>query len=117
MRGVLAAVLEAEGLTILQAATPASALRLVQAHRAAIDVIVTDVVMPVMNGVDFIAAVRASLQAVAVVFMTGHVADPRLQQALVSGGAPLLRKPFGSAALLGAVRRLLSADLSANRAR
>jgi CheY-like chemotaxis protein len=77
-------------------------------------VIVTDIFMPEMEGIEFIRHVRKILPNAKVVAMSGggkmKKADLVLHMAKSLGADCVLEKPFGAGTLLEAVRRLLAAD-------
>jgi CheY-like chemotaxis protein len=96
--------LHASGMEVLTAENGRLALE--TARRAAPDVIVTDIDMPVMNGLDLCRHLRAdaATRNVGVVVVTGGA---NLQDAVDAGCDVALRKPCSSAVLLQAVQRLL----------
>src|SRR5439155_23090143 len=95
-------ILELEGYRVLEAANGADALALAERFRGPIDLLLTDVVMPRMNGHDLACAVRAARPAIKVVYVTGYVGDAADAEALEATEAigAYLRKPFSPAALL-----------------
>ncbi len=74
-----------------------------------IDVLVSDVVMPGMDGVALIEAIRARRPGLPVVLMSGY-AEPPQRRALDDAGAVFLAKPFAADDLLDAVRTALAAQ-------
>jgi two-component system cell cycle sensor histidine kinase/response regulator CckA len=99
-------ILETEGYQILEAANGAEALAIAERFPGTIDLLLTDVVMPRMNGRDLAAALRASRPGIKVIYVSGYAGglidsdDPRERRAH-------LRKPFSPTALLGKVREHL----------
>jgi signal transduction histidine kinase/CheY-like chemotaxis protein len=87
-------LLEREGFRVLDASSGAAALDLLTAQGDAVDVLVTDVVMPNMSGVALAAAVRARRPRVRIVYVSGHFDDPGVRRDVDGGGARLLPKPF-----------------------
>jgi CheY-like chemotaxis protein len=69
----------------------------------AIDVVLTDLVMPGMGGADLAAVVRRVRPTVPIVFMSGFAAA----DVVTSLDAPVVPKPFTAEVLIGAVRRAL----------
>ncbi len=99
--------LEAAGYRVIEAEDAASAESLGGAHR--IDLLLTDLVMPGdRTGIDLAEALTTANPHLPVIFMTGYsgetTGDPRRRE-----GAPVLRKPFTTQALLEAVRSSLDA--------
>jgi signal transduction histidine kinase/CheY-like chemotaxis protein len=89
LRELIATVLSHAGYRVLEAANGAEAIRLVQG--TLVDVVLTDVVMPGMNGAALIQQLRAQLPELRVVFMSGH--DRGLLKTFADG-ALFLQKPF-----------------------
>jgi CheY-like chemotaxis protein len=82
------------------------ALEAAHAKGGRVDLLLTDLVMPRMNGAELADVLAAEQPALKVLFMTGHVEDVVLDR-LADGTADAIQKPFTNEALLGAVRRLL----------
>ena len=105
VRDVVSVTLERSGCRVLRADGAPQALDL--ATRERFDVIVTDIVMPGMSGIELVRALRRQGYDQPVIYMSGHGADAEAQAA--TDGA-LLRKPFPREAVLSAVARAMSAD-------
>lgn len=113
---VLAEILSAEGHDVHLAANGRAALGL--ARCTGIDVLVTDLCMPVMGGLELIATLRRRSPLLPVIVMTGYLAPGTLAQLSEAGPPPLdiLHKPFEVGrlvALLDQLRR--TAALGARR--
>jgi two-component system, cell cycle sensor histidine kinase and response regulator CckA len=105
LRSALAKVLEAHAFEVKAVASASDALRELDA--GAVDIVVSDVVMPTMSGVQLAAHVRADLPDLPIVLMSGYSDE----LAGVGRDAPLtrlLRKPFTHQELLTAVDALLT---------
>ena len=108
VRSLARAVLERRGYTVLVAENGAAALDLVTRDPRPIHVLLTDLVMPGMNGRDLAARVMALRPGVRVVFMSGYAAGV----ATDFGEDPafgFLAKPFTEHALSGKIREVLDA--------
>jgi len=108
-RGVLrltARMLRLEGYTVLEAGSGAEALRLLEAEPD-IRLVLTDVVMPGMHGLDLAAKVQQRERHPRVILMTGHAAELSAQLEQRDSSLPLLLKPFTSQQLSRAVRKAL----------
>lgn len=103
---VLAEILCAEGHEVLLAPHGLAALHLAQGRP--VDVLVTDLCMPVMGGQELIAALRAERPGLPVIVMTGYLAPGALAALARSGPAPLdiLHKPFEIGRLVGLLDEL-----------
>jgi len=93
---------------VLVAEDGAAALDLVDTHTGVIHVLLTDVVMPGMNGRDLAVRVRERRPAIKVVFMSGYTADVPTEL-VTEGGAAFLSKPFNERALTMKLREALDA--------
>ena len=106
MRASLAFLLEASGLT---ARTYDSALRfLEQLDAGPTGVIVTDVRMPEMTGLELVRRLKARDVALPIIMITGHGDVPLAVEAMKSGVVDFLEKPFDEESLLAAIRSALA---------
>ena len=108
-RGVLrltARMLRLEGYTVLEAGSGAEALRLLEVEPG-IGLVLTDVVMPGMHGLDLAAKVQERERCPRVILMTGHAAELSGQLEDRDPSLPLLLKPFTTQQLIKTVRRVL----------
>jgi CheY-like chemotaxis protein len=109
VREVAARALRTYGYRVLVARHGHEALRTVRQHRGAIDLVLSDLVMPEMHGHQLAASLRALAPDILVIFMTGFT------EAIDQGGPrsddtlPLIRKPFRGATLASAIRDALDA--------
>lgn len=105
VRQVLRRILEEDGFTVIEADNGSSALQAVRRSKGNISLVITDITMPVMDGLELARALQASNPGVPFLFITGK--DPALV-AQAGPNARVLLKPFGPALLLQTVRRLIS---------
>jgi two-component system, cell cycle sensor histidine kinase and response regulator CckA len=101
------AMLERLGFSVLTASTPADAVRLAEEHPGRIDLLITDVVMPGMNGRDLAARIDAVRGDLVHVFMSGYTADVIAHRGVLDQGVHFLQKPFSISDLAGKVREAL----------
>jgi CheY-like chemotaxis protein len=100
--------LKEAGHQVLSAQGPELALRLASEHPGSIDLLLTDVVMPGMNGKEICDALRRSRPGIPCVYMSGYTADVITRQGdILTQGVRLLQKPFTKGELLQAVRAAL----------
>jgi CheY-like chemotaxis protein len=99
-------VLKRYGYNVLAAPGPEEAIRLAAEH--SIDLLVTDVVMPKMNGKELAATLRSDLPSLRVVFMSGYTGDAVAVHASTKNTS-FLPKPFSPTALAAIVRQVLDA--------
>ncbi len=102
-----AKALHALGYVVLVAHGPAEAMRLAAEHSGPIHLLLSDVVMPGMNGLDLALALQAVRPTLTPLFMSGHPADVIASRGMVLPGVTLLQKPFTPAALAAKVREVL----------
>ncbi len=93
------------GYQVLPAADAEAAMQIVTTHPGTIDALLSDVLMPGMNGPDLGRAARAVRPAIKVLFVSGYI-DPRLE-GLMDDDTPLLNKPFTRRQLLAYVEEHL----------
>jgi len=111
LREVTLRILTRNGYRVLTASGGAEALGLVTCPREAgdeIDLLVTDVIMPGMQGRELAGRVQAQLPAVRVVYMSGYAHPVLTTHGWLDPGVVLLEKPFTERDLLDTVRRVLS---------
>ncbi|PSQ93928.1 MAG: hybrid sensor histidine kinase/response regulator [Bacteroidetes bacterium SW_7_64_58] len=107
--------LESAGYEVRTALDAAATLRLVEEEGEAVDIVVTDLRMPGMSGLELIRTLRDRHPTLPIVAASG-VADGRTEEALDAGAQTFLAKPFSEEKLRGALREALrSTDESAGR--
>ena len=105
------AMLENSGYTVLAAPTGDIAEALLREHKCKIDLLVTDVVMPEINGIELALKLRAICPQLKVLFMSGYAANALGKQASFEQGSHFLQKPFSLEALTTKVREVLNTEL------
>ncbi len=101
-------VLRLEGYVVLEAATPSAALAICAEHKDPIDLLLTDVVMPVMSGRALVERVRPLRPEARVMYMSGYPGDVIGQHGVLPSGS-FVQKPFTPSALAVKVREALAA--------
>ncbi len=96
-----------QGYHVLAASSPAAALELAEQHDGPIDLLLTDVVMPGMNGRQLCECLRVSRPGLRCLFMSGYTADVLAPHGVLESGVELLQKPFSIQSLSEKVRELL----------
>ena len=102
-------VLEREGHAVLIAQRPSEALSLSQHHPGQIDLLLTDVKLPEMNGPELAERLRSLRPDMKVLLMSGYTDDSTIRQVLLKPGHYFLGKPFTPNALTESVGQILSA--------
>lgn len=111
VRGLTCEVLRRRGYHVLEAAHGVDALKVVDGHKAHIDLLLTDIVMPYMNGRDLAAQMATLRPTTKVLFVSGYTDHVVARQELAAG-APFLQKPFTPDVLARKVRSVLHADVA-----
>jgi PAS domain S-box-containing protein len=108
VRSAARRILAQAGYQVIEAASPMSALALGEDAARRIDLVLSDVVMPEMSGLEMAARLREKRPGLRVLYMSGYPQDVIAHQGLVVGDVPLLEKPFTRDRLLRGVRETLS---------
>lgn len=108
VRNLASRVLERAGYRVIPAASAPEALELARVQPDAFDLLLTDMVMPEMNGRQLAGILTAANPALPVLFMSGYTDDDILRRGLTAHGAKFLQKPFTPVALIDAISELLS---------
>ncbi|MCB0135532.1 MAG: response regulator, partial [Caldilineaceae bacterium] len=99
--------LEQLGYVVLVAATPGEALKVAEGYAKPIDLLVTDVIMPEMNGRLLAEQIALKRPALKVLYISGYPADLIAHRGVLTADADLLSKPFARHALAFRVRAAL----------
>jgi len=100
-------MLERKGYTVLSADTPATALEKAKNHSGSVELLMTDVVMPEMNGRDLAAKVTELYPDIKFLFMSGYTANVIAHQGVLDDGVAFIQKPFSMADMTEKVREVL----------
>jgi CheY-like chemotaxis protein len=106
VRAVVGRILGRRGYRVLSAPDGRAAIAIFERDPAAVDLLVTDVVMPGMGGVDLAERLRGRRPDLRVLYLSGYPETSATQRGLPPG-APFLGKPFAPADLAGKVREVL----------
>ena len=108
VRGLALEILKARGYSVLVAEHPDGAIEICRAHTGTIDLLLTDVVMPRMNGQQLADEISALRPGIPVLFMSGYADTAIIRGNGIAGQATaFLQKPFGPTVLGRKVRELL----------
>ena len=106
---VAQSVLSRFGYAVLTTSSPDEALRMVQSHSGEIDLLITDVIMPEMNGHRLSVLLKERHPALRTLFMSGYTANIIAHHGVLDEGVCFLQKPFSVTTLLEKVRTILDA--------
>jgi PAS domain S-box-containing protein len=107
LRKMLRESLAAVGYRVLEASDGADALRKWEHQSAGIDLLLTDVVMPLVNGRELAKRLTSAAPHIQVIYMSGYAADVIAYHGILAPGTVLMQKPFSPAALMEKVREVL----------
>ncbi|MHB8137760.1 MAG: PAS domain S-box protein [Smithellaceae bacterium] len=105
-----ATMLKDLGYTVLTAGTPGEAIRLAGEHNSEINLLLTDVVMPEMNGRDLAQSMLHLYPHIKHLFMSGYTASAIAHQGVLDEGVHFIQKPFSVKSLATKVRETLGSD-------
>jgi CheY-like chemotaxis protein len=87
-------MLESIGYTVIPAAGPEEAIAFCENHQQNIDLLLTDIIMPVMNGDEMAKRIRQIRPGIKTLYMSGYAADVVARRGMLEPGAMFLQKPF-----------------------
>jgi len=100
-------MLEELGYRVLTAGTPGDAIGLAEKHASEIKLLITDVVMPEMNGQELAGRMQTLYPGMSVLFMSGYTADVIVHRGVLNEGVNFIQKPFSMKDLALKVRSSL----------
>jgi len=116
VRDVIAEILQADGFSVLEAEHGREALDICRTTTRPVDLILTDVVMPHMGGLQLAEHAKQIIPDIAILFMSGHGDNTVLANMILRESDCFIEKPFSLGLLLGKVREMLRAKrVSADR--
>ena len=115
VREVTREVLEHAGYQVLESGGAREAIRLAEAHRGRIALLLSDVVMPGMNGIDLARWIQKIQPRLATVFMSGYANCAALHEAGQDPLSTYIQKPFTVDALLAGIAEALAKSPAAGR--
>ncbi len=108
VRRLVCTAVKSYGYTVLEAKNPVAAIALAAKSDNHIDLLLTDVIMPTMNGQDLYMVLGASHPDMRVLFMSGYTDDVIADQKLLSNELHFVQKPFDIETLLKKIRQALA---------
>ncbi|HVO40301.1 MAG TPA: ATP-binding protein, partial [Spirochaetia bacterium] len=95
------------GYSVLASRTPDEAIRLARSNPSSVDLLITDVVMPQMNGRQLAASISTIAPRAKCLYMSGYTADVIAHQGLLDKGVNFIAKPFSMTDLASKIRAVL----------
>lgn len=103
------AILERLGYTVLTSSTTSQAIERVIKHDGRIHLLLTDVVMPEMNGKELAERIKHHIPGIKVLYMSGYTSHVIANRGVLEDGVMFIQKPFSKASLAAKVRETLDA--------
>ena len=103
-------ILERQGYTVLAAGTPGEAIQMAEEHTGRISLLMTDVIMPEMNGRDLARNILSIYPNLKRLFMSGYTANVIAHQGVLDKGVHFIQKPFSIRDLAAKVREVLDSE-------
>jgi two-component system cell cycle sensor histidine kinase/response regulator CckA len=107
VRRLAVEVLKRHGYHVLEAGDGAEAIAVADRHAGRIDVLITDLVMPEMNGAELAALLTGRRPTTRVLYTSGYTDEAVMRGGVLDPGTNFLQKPFNSERLINAVRQVL----------
>ena len=104
IRGIFVEIVKGEGFNVVEADDGQRALELVTSHK--VDMIISDMKMPLMSGFDLLVAVKKAHPEIPVTVITGFNSEYREEEALAAGADSYITKPFKVADIAQALRQM-----------
>jgi signal transduction histidine kinase/ActR/RegA family two-component response regulator len=112
VRPLVTEILETYGYAVLPAADGREAIEIAEQQAGSIDLLLTDIVMPGMNGRELANTLTAEYPRLKVVFTSGYPADATVRKGLSETGVAFIEKPYLPEDLARIVRRIVDAPVS-----
>ena len=110
VRGMTEAMLRRQGFSVLSEGSPSTALSRLDRHDGPVDLLLTDVVMPEINGKQLYEAARVRRPGIRVLYMSGYTDEVIAHQGVIDPDVSFIQKPFSHKALVAKVRNVLDSD-------
>ncbi len=107
VRSLVSEMLRFYGYKVMEAPNAGNALMIFEKYKDTIDIVLTDVVMPQMSGIDFAQKLMPNYPGTKVLFMSGYTDNVIIQQELLDKNKNFIQKPFNTKALIQKVREIL----------
>jgi nitrogen-specific signal transduction histidine kinase/ActR/RegA family two-component response regulator len=110
VRELIREILELKGYTVLEAGSADEAIGICDAHDRPIDLVITDVIMPGMNGTVLAGHLRSRLPHAKIIYMSGYTDAGIVDSGLLASGHAFLQKPIIADSLARKVREVLESE-------
>jgi PAS domain S-box-containing protein len=110
VRSLVCTTLKSQGYKVLEASAPNEAISIVENFAEPIHLLLTDVVMPQMNGKELANRILAARSGTRVLYMSGYTDDAIIRHGVLDASTYFLQKPFTPGSLMQKVRDVLDAE-------
>lgn len=107
VRGLIREVLDMKGYKTLVAHHGTVAKKICEKYTGKIDMIIADVILPQINGIDVVESIMDRQPNTKILYISGYLDDPRVQEEVINAGLFFLPKPFSNYELVKKVREIL----------
>ena len=108
LRELTSEILQNGGYNVITAASGSEALEICRHQEKSIDLVVTDVIMPGMNGSEFVKYLKASRPGIKTLYMSGYTNDVIARHGILESDILFIEKPFTTNLLLRKIREVLA---------
>jgi CheY-like chemotaxis protein len=110
VRDLIKRMLEPEGYSVLTADGGKAAIKIASDPDVLVDILVTDIIMPHMNGKELANRISSMKPYIKVIFISAYTADLILTHNLCPEGSDFIKKPFSKESLLEKISRVWSSS-------
>ena len=103
-----ASILKNLGYNVLTAINPNEAIKIVETHSEKIDLLMTDVIMPDINGRELAEKLKGIVPGIKCLYMSGYNADIVTNQGIIGKNVNFIQKPFDIEEIAAKLREVLS---------
>ena len=114
VRSLVTMLLAKNGYTVLEASNAEDAVAVCKTHNARVHLLITDLVLPRMNGRELAEHLSEVYPGIKTLFMSGYTDDATLKDGVLENRAVFLQKPFNMETLLRKVREVLGRAAAAH---
>lgn len=107
IRAFILKVLESKGYRVLEAEYPIKALEISRSYKKNIDLVITDIIMPIMSGIEFEAILLEERPGIPFLFISGYPKYAKINHSLLNEESSFLPKPFTASDLCMTIRKIL----------
>lgn len=101
-------ILTSLGYCVLASTSPADALEIAEKYKNLIKLLITDIIMPEMNGKELSDKIKEIIPDIKIIFMSGYTANVISRQGILEGGIEFIRKPFSRNEFAAKINRIIS---------